>query len=63
MTDLAIALGLMMVIEGAMYALFPDAMRRMTAQISLLAPQQLRTAGLLLAGLGFVVVLVVRGMP
>ncbi len=53
----------MMVIEGAMYALFPDAMRRMTAQISLLAPQQLRTAGLLLAALGFVVVLLVRGMP
>ncbi len=63
MTDLAVALGLMLVIEGAMYALFPDAMRRMTAQISLLDPQQLRTAGLLLAALGFVVVAMVRGMP
>lgn len=63
MTDLAVALGLMLVIEGAMYALFPDAMKRMTAQISLLAPQQLRMAGLLLALLGFVAVAAVRGMP
>ncbi|MBL8712519.1 MAG: DUF2065 domain-containing protein [Alphaproteobacteria bacterium] len=63
MNDLAVALGLMLVIEGAMYALFPDAMKRMTAQIALLPPQQLRTAGLLLALLGFATVAVLRGMP
>ena len=34
MTDLVTALGLMLVIEGALYALFPDNMRRMTAQIA-----------------------------
>lgn len=62
MNDLAVALGLMLVIEGAMYALFPDAMKRMTAQIALLPPQQLRTAGLLLALLGFATVAILRGM-
>lgn len=62
MTDLLAALGLMLVIEGALYALFPDAMRRMTAQIALLPAAHLRTAGLLLACLGFAVVTLVRGV-
>jgi len=63
MTDLVTALGLMMVIEGALYALFPDGMRNMAAQAALLPPQQLRVIGLLLACIGFAVVAVIRGMP
>jgi len=63
MADLGAALGLMLVLEGAMYALFPDGMRRMTAQVSLLPPGQLRIAGLCLAALGFAVVALVRGLP
>jgi uncharacterized protein YjeT (DUF2065 family) len=61
MTDLITALGLMMVIEGALYALFPDGMRRMAAQAALLPPQQLRVIGLVLAGIGFAVVYAIRG--
>jgi hypothetical protein len=53
----------MMVIEGALYALFPDGMRRMAAQAALLPSQQLRIIGLVLAGIGFAVVSVIRGTP
>lgn len=63
MEDLAAALGLMLVIEGAFYALFPDAMRRMMAVVIMQPPARLRTAGLLLAAAGFVIVAWVRGMP
>lgn len=63
MDDLVAALGLMMVIEGALYALFPDGMRRMAAQAALLPSQQLRIIGLVLAGIGFAVVSVIRGTP
>ncbi|MBT3767464.1 MAG: DUF2065 domain-containing protein, partial [Rhodospirillales bacterium] len=33
MSDLLTALGLVLVIEGVVYALFPDAMKRMTTQM------------------------------
>lgn len=62
MTDLFAALGLVLVIEGALYALFPDGMRRMAAQLALMPPAHLRTAGLLLACIGFAVVSLVRGV-
>lgn len=61
MKDLLTALGLVCVIEGAMYALFPEAMKRMTAQMALLPIQHLRLAGLVFAGFGFVIVGVLKG--
>lgn len=61
MTDLVTALGLMLVIEGALYALFPDNMRRMAAQLVRLPSSWLRTAGLILACVGFAVVALIRG--
>jgi uncharacterized protein len=61
MTDLLTALGLMLVLEGAMYALFPDGMRRMMAYAQTLPPAQLRTTGLVLAAFGFLIVAVIRG--
>lgn len=63
MTDLVTALGLMLVIEGAFYALFPGGMRRMMALAVMQPPQRLRAAGLLLACAGFAVLLAVRGIP
>lgn len=63
MDDFIAALGLMLVIEGAMYALFTDTMRRMMAQALLLPTAQIRIVGLVLAGLGFAVVAAVRGLP
>lgn len=63
MTDLFAAFGLMLVIEGALYALFPVMMQDLMSQLRNLPPQQLRMAGLLAAGLGFVLVAAVRGVP
>ena len=61
MEDLFTALGLVLVIEGALYALFPEGMQRMMAQALELPPALLRRAGLGAAVLGFVVVWLIRG--
>jgi len=61
MMDLLTALGLMFVLEGAMYALFPQGMKRMTAQMAQMPPQHLRGAGLFFALFGFVILAVLRG--
>lgn len=61
MTDLLTALGLMLVLEGACYALFPEGMTKMMTRVIGLPPAQLRLTGLFMAGLGFVVVAMLRG--
>jgi hypothetical protein len=59
--DLAAAFGLMLVIEGLLYALFPGFMRRTIAQMLALPPAQIRSAALVSVALGvFVVWLAVR---
>lgn len=60
-TALLTALGLVLVIEGAIYALFPEGMQRMMHQVLHLSPQSLRTGGLIGLALGAVVVWLVRG--
>ncbi|HIJ79185.1 MAG: DUF2065 domain-containing protein [Desulfobulbaceae bacterium] len=45
-------LGLVFVLEAIPYVLFPEAMQRWLAQISLLPPAALRMAGLFALGLG-----------
>lgn len=55
-SEIAIALALVLVIEGVLYALFPGFMLRMLAQVSSLSQQALRTAGLISAILGVVLV-------
>jgi uncharacterized protein len=61
MGDLLTALGLVLVIEGAVYALFPDAMKRMTTQMLQVPSTSLRSAGLFAAVIGLGVVWLVRG--
>jgi len=61
MADLATALGLVLVIEGALYALFPEGMQRMMARALELPPAYLRRAGLATAVAGFFVVWLIRG--
>ncbi len=61
MSDLFAALGLMFVIEGAMYALFPEAMKRMVLQLLALQPSHIRFAGLTFAIFGFLIIAVIRG--
>lgn len=54
MHTLLIALALMLVLEGALYALFPDGMQRMMRQMIQSSPESLRKVGLGLAFAGLV---------
>ena len=56
MKDLWTALALVLVIEGVLYALFPEAMKKMVAQMLVVPAPVLRAAGLAAAclGVGFV---------
>jgi uncharacterized protein YjeT (DUF2065 family) len=60
MRDLWTALALVLVIEGALYALFPEGMKRVAARAVLVPPQALRLAGLAAACIGVVLVWIVR---
>jgi uncharacterized protein YjeT (DUF2065 family) len=61
MTDLFSALGLALAIEGALYALFPDTMKRLMASVQLQPENHLRAAGVLAACLGVGLAWLVRG--
>lgn len=60
MGDVLAAIGLMLVLEGALYALFPEGMKRAMAQMQTLPQQHLRMAGLTLAVIGFAIVAMAR---
>ncbi len=61
MTELGIAFGLMLVIEGVLYALFPDSVRRMMAYFLTEPPTTLRRAGLIAAFAGLGIVWLIKG--
>jgi hypothetical protein len=61
MKDLFTALALVLVIEGALYALFPDGMKRMIAVALDIPDVTLRRAGLVLAVVGVALVWLLRG--
>ncbi|MFN4011049.1 MAG: DUF2065 domain-containing protein [Pannonibacter sp.] len=61
MTDLVVALGLVLVLEGILYALAPEAMKTMMRKVLEAPDQTLRLAGLVAAGAGVVLVWLVRG--
>lgn len=50
--NLGAAFGLVLVIEGLLYALFPNYMRRVMAQMLALPPMQVRAAALMSVALG-----------
>ena len=56
MKELIIAFGLFFFIEGIIYALFPSKMKNMLKKLELIKDNQLRTAGLIFALLGFVII-------
>ena len=60
MRDLATALALVLVIEGALYALFPAGMRRVVAQVLAMPVEGLRVTGLVAALLGVAAVWLIR---
>jgi len=56
MKELIIAIGLLLFIEGMLYALFPSKMKNMLKVIEKFPVNRLRTSGLLFAIIGFVIV-------
>ena len=60
MSDFIVALGLVLVIEGVLYAVLPDAMKRIMTQVLDMPASQLRAAGLAAAVIGLGIVWAVR---
>jgi len=61
MNDLWAALGLVLVLEGAAYALFPAKMTDMMRQIPDIPVAVLRVMGIVAVAIGWLVVWLVRG--
>ena len=61
LTALGLGLGLAIAIEGALYALFPAAMRRMIARALEQPENSLRIGGLVAAVAGVALVWAIRG--
>ena len=59
--DLLAAIALALAIEGALYALFPDAMKRFIQRVSEQPANALRTAGLIATVVGVGLAWLVRG--
>lgn len=51
----------MLVIEGVLYAAFPEGMKHLAQRAILVPPQMLRASGLLAASVGVVIVWLLRG--
>jgi uncharacterized protein YjeT (DUF2065 family) len=60
MSDLWTALGLVLVLEGAMYALFPNQMIEMLRKLPEIPAAMLRFVGLTAVAIGWLVVWLVR---
>jgi uncharacterized protein YjeT (DUF2065 family) len=58
--DLGTAVALVLVIEGALYALFPGAMKRLAGAMQALPEEWLRRVGLAAACLGVAAVWLIR---
>ena len=56
MKELIIAIGLLLFIEGALYALFPSKMKNMLKKLDTISNSQLRAGGLFFALIGFFIV-------
>ena len=56
MKELVIAFGLLLFIEGILYALFPSKMKNMLKKLDLIADRQLRIGGLIFALIGFAII-------
>ena len=61
MRELIIAIGLLLFIEGILYALFPSKMKNMLKTVEKMQTNQLRIGGLLFALIGFAIVWYFKG--
>ena len=60
MNELVIAFGLLLFIEGILYALFPAKMKSMLKRLELVKDSQLRSGGLIFAVIGFVIIYLIK---
>ena len=60
MTEFLIAIAMAIAIEGMLYTLFPQGMRRMMAMVLTYAPEKLRLFGLIMAVIGVGLVWVIK---
>ena len=60
MRELIIAFGLLLFIEGILYALFPSKMKNMLKKIDIIKEGQLRSGGLFFAIIGFFIIWYVK---
>ena len=60
MNELVIAFGLFLFIEGILYAIFPAKMKSMLKKLELINDNQLRSAGLIFALIGFIIIYFVK---
>ena len=60
MSELAIAFGLFLFIEGILYAIFPAKMKNMLKKLELVKDSQLRTGGLIFAIIGFIIIYYIK---
>lgn len=58
--ELIVAIALILVLEGGLYALFPGGMRKMAMQVERVPVSTLRSAGLLAATVGVGIIWLVR---
>lgn len=61
MIDLLVAFGLMLVIEGCVFAISPKHVQQAMLSVSATPEQTLRTVGLIFALAGLVIVWLIRG--
>nr|WP_319383095.1 DUF2065 domain-containing protein [uncultured Roseibium sp.] len=61
MNDFVTALGLVLVIEGVLYALMPGGMKGMMRSALETSDQTLRVAGIVVAVVGLIFVWIIRG--
>ncbi len=62
MSDLVVALGLALAIEGIIFAAFPDAVKRAMQDAAQTPTERMRIVGIGSAVIGVVIVWVVRGL-
>ena len=61
MTDLIVGIAIALAFEGIIYALFPDQMKAMMAQLLTAPSSSLRTGGVMALAIGVFIVWLVRG--
>ena len=60
MNELVIAFGLLLFIEGILYAIFPAKMKNMLKKLELMKNSQLRSGGLIFAIIGFIIIYYIK---